>query len=355
MLGKVTVNTGAIGPGTFPEPEGVALFIGEVTAGDGVAAPIGLNTDLVALFTSGELVDTIEHARANGGPRWKGYAIGHTNLETWEDVIDAGLAAVTPEMIVVCKPVTAAAELTALQARAVTELNLARRLFFLAAFRGIGAEDWATYLAAAQAVTTGVDAQRVQVVPLLYGSELGAFAGRLALHAFETKINRSPMRVRSGSVLNPGAKPADSGAVPLDIATLEALDTARFSVFQWYEGKEGIYFANANTLESAGGDFPVAEWLRVTDKGARRVRLEAISAIADDTVRNTPAGNAAFATRLASPLRAMAIAGELEPLAADAVTVAWIDASTVQVYMTVRARNAPKDITVSIQLDTATA
>lgn len=355
MLGKVTVTTGAIGPGSFPDIEGVALFIGEVTTGEGVAQAIGVNSDLDTLFGAGNLKDTLEVARANGGPNWQAWAIGHTGAQTWEDVVDAGLAACKPEFIVVCAPVAAGAELLAMQTKADTLLGQARRVFFIAAFRGIdntpvtGDADWAAYVTAAQAVTTGVAAQRVMIAPLLYGGELGAFAGRLA----KEKVSRSPMRVRSGPVSSPGAKPSDATGAPLPFATLEALDTARYSVFQWYEGKEGVFFADANTLETTGGDFPVVEWLRVTDKAARRVRLEAVNAIADDEVENTPAGNAAFAARLAAPLRAMAgpAVREIKPLAKDAVTVEWTGINAATIYMTIRPMDAPKDITVAITLD----
>jgi len=37
------------------------------------------------------------------------------------------------------------------------------------------------------------------------------------------------------------------------------------------------------------------------------------------------------------------------------VTVEWTDTTTVKVYMTIRPRNAPKDITVGITLDTTGA
>jgi hypothetical protein len=359
-LGKVTVTTGAIGPGSFPAIEGVGLFIGEAAAGAGVPTPVGPGSDLATLFGAGNLADTLAIARANGGPRWKAWAIGHAAGQGWADVIDAGLAACDPELIVVCKPVAAGTELTDMQARAETLLGQARRVFFLAAFRGIdntpttGDGSWAAYLTAAQAITTGVAASRVLVTSLLWGGELGALAGRLARIAAE-RISRSPMRVRDGAVVSPGTRPvaANNADEPLTLATLEALDTARFSVFQWYEGREGVYHADGNTLEASGGDFPVVEWLRVTDKAARRVRLTAIGAVADDDVENTPAGNAAFATRLAAPLRQMVALGELRPLAKDAITVTWTSLTAVRIYMKVRPPNAPKDIQVAIALDTS--
>ena len=359
-LGKVTVTTGAQGPGAFPAIEGVGLFIGKGTAGLGAVSAVGPDSDLATLFGAGNLTDTLEVARANGGPGWQAHAIAHTDVQAWTDVIDAALLACNPEFIVICTPVTGATEISDMHARAATLLGLSRRVFILAAWRGIdntpvtGDLSWADYLTASQAITTGVAAQRVLVTPLLFGGELGALAGRLALFARE-KISRSPMRVKSGAIASPGTRPvaANNTDEPLTLATLAALDALRFTVFQWYEGREGIYLADGNTLEATGGDFPVIEWLRVTDKAARRVRLVAINAIADDEVENTPAGNAAFATRLAAPLRQMAGLQELQPLAKDAITVSWTGLNTVAIHMKVRPPSAPKDIQVSITLDTS--
>ena len=425
-LPSVTVQTGAVGPGTFPEIEGIALFIGKVTSGDDALNPIGKATDLEALFgAEEEMTKAIAAARGNGGPNWKAWAYGikdvqqtldaapavdktggktgipvtahgipvgesitlagtiaydgsyvvdvdtttdeivivqvfaaeaFTGAETvdwnkdWETVIDAALAGSEPEMIVPTKPVTTATELTAMNTKAVALENLARRVFFCASYALDPATvTWAAYLAAAQAITTGLDLQRVLISPLLWGPEQGAFSGRLAAGP----VSRSPARVKSGSVVNPGTSPVDNAGNPITLATLDALNTARFSVFHWYEGKEGVYFADGNSLEAVGGDFKWVEWLRVTDKAARRVRIVAINAIADDEVEDTPAGNAAFGTRLGSPLRAMAAAREIKPLAKDAIAVVWQTVTAVQVFFTIRPLNAPKDITVGITLDTS--
>jgi len=357
-LGKVTVTTGATGPGAFPAIEGVGLFIGKGSAGLGAVTAVGTDSDIATLFGAGNLASTLEIARANGGSGWQAHAIAHNDVQSWADVIGPALEACNPEFIVVCTPVASGTELSDMQARAATLLGQARRVFFLAAWRGIdntpvtGDLSWADYLTAAQAITTGLAAQRVLVTPLIFGGELGALAGRLALFARE-KISRSPMRVRNGAIASPGTRPVagNNANEPLTLATQEALDGNRFTVFQWYEGREGVYFADGNTLEATGGDFPVIEWLRVTDKAARRVRLVAINAIADDEVENTPAGNAGFATRLAAPLRQMVALQELQPLAKDAITVSWTGLNTVAIRMKVRPPSAPKDIQVSITLD----
>lgn len=439
MLPKVTVTADAVGPGSFPAIEGVALFIGTVEANganskNGALNPIGRDSDLVALFgVADNLADVIGQARSNGGPNWQAWAIGHINhavtvdaaaavdktggkvgipvtghklpagvqvtlagtvnyngahtvdvdttaneivivatyiaevftgaetatvAEDWEDVIDAALIGCEPELIVICKPIAAGSELTTMNTRATTLLNSERRVIFLAAFRGINAatETWSAYLTAAQAITAGLALRRVAIVPALYGGELGAAAGRMAAFGFEGKTSRSLARVRSGSVVNPGSAPVDSAGVTLDKATLEALNTDRFTVFTFYNGREGIYFGRGNTLEASGGKFPFLEWLRVIDKGARRVYIVGVDAVGDDEVENTPAGNAAFGTRAASPLRQMAAPAvrEIKPLAKDAISVAWPSASQVKVAFKVRPLDAPHDIEEAIILDKTT-
>ena len=99
-LGKVTITTSAAGVPTFDEPEGVGLFLGEVTSGDGSLKAIGRETDLVALFGIAlDLVDTLEAARQNGGPNWKAWAIGHTNVQAWDAVFPIAIPGCDPEFL----------------------------------------------------------------------------------------------------------------------------------------------------------------------------------------------------------------------------------------------------------------
>jgi len=441
-LGQVSVTTKTVGVPTFPEPEGVGLFIGTVEAAgaaskNGALKAIGRETDLLALFgVADNLVDTIESARENGGPNWTGWAIGHINhvatidnaaavnkgsgkvgipaaghnlpagiqiviagsinynaahtvdpdttaneivivatfsaetfagtetataAEDWADVLSIALPACDPEFLTICKLLTAGSELTDLQTELLAQLNLHRRMFAIAAFRGyetVTDADWSAYLTTAAAITNAIVAARVMISPLVFGDELGSFAGRLqkAVDEADPKISRSPMRVASGSVVDPGAAPAalldDTGA-PLELFHLDTLDGGRFSVFQWHVGRQGIYFADGNLLAAAGSDDPaVIEWLRLLDKAARRIRLMMIQAIADDTLQNTPAGNAASATRFALPLRQMQGLREIQPLARNALTVSWPSINSIKANFKIRPPNAAKDITGEIELIT---
>jgi hypothetical protein len=283
--------------------------------------------------------------------------------EDWEDVIDAALAALgslPPEFVVVCKPVVAGAELTGMQTKAAALYNLAQPGFFTACVRGYltGSDaDWSAYLTALTAITDGVLAPRVLVHPLVFGHEQGAFAGRFqkVIDEPQPRISRAPMRVASGAVVDPGAAREDlldDTLAPLAISHLDDLDTARYSVFQWYAGREGIYFADGNLLVTAGTVLNVVEWLRVLDKAERRIRVVASADVANDLVQNTPAGNAAFAERLSGPLRTMAALGEIQPLRRNAVTVTWLTITSVRINYTIQPPTAPKEITNNIVLDT---
>ena len=173
--------------------------------------------------------------------------------EDWQDVIDLALPGCDPEFIVVSKPITAGTALTDLQTRAVALLVLYRRMFIIAAWRGYlpGTDaDWSAYLTASNAITTGIDAARVLVVPQVFGNELGALAGRVqkVLDEPTPRISRSPMRVESGSVVSPGtAKESikDDTGQALQLSTLETLDGSASAFFS------GTRAAKASTLPTA--------------------------------------------------------------------------------------------------------
>jgi uncharacterized protein DUF2586 len=350
-LPYANVVAGAAAPGAFPQIEGVALFVGTVTSGAGALQPIGPGTNLVTLFGAAlDLVNTINDAISNGGPLWQAWAIGHTAIQHWTDVIDAAMAGCAPEFVVVCKPVTAQADLAAMETKAAGYLALYRRMFFIASFAGPSAQTWAAYLAAAQAITNALAAPHVMICPQLYGHELGAFAGRLA----SGPVSRAPLRVLSGPVTNPGATPSDNVPLPISLATLAALDTAGYSVFIWYEGLTGIYFGHANMLCGAGGNFPFTQWLRTADKAARAARLQALIRIGDDLVDSSPSGLAALATWVAVPLKAMATAKEIKPLAKDAVVCVFVSTTVVDVALKFGTRDCPEDWNIVETVDTTT-
>ena len=96
----------------------------------------------------------------------------------------------------------------------------------------------------------------------------------------------------------------------------------------------------------------VIEELRVQDKSARRIRTLGIGRISDDLWQDTPAGNSAAVTQLTQPLRAMAVLGEIKPIAEGDFTVSWPTATNPKVTYKIRLPNSPKEITNEIVLDT---
>ncbi|EEO1484794.1 DUF2586 family protein, partial [Salmonella enterica] len=179
-----------------------------------------------------------------------------------------------------------------------------RWTWFILAVRGCGTgEKWAEYLTAMTALQKGIAAYAVQLAPMLFGNEPGMLAGRLCNPS--VTIADSPARVATGALVNMGRsdKPQDSDKRELDIATIKALNRARFSVPTWYPDYEGYYWADGVTLDVDGGDYQAIEYLRVADEMARQVRLLAIPKIADRSLNSTPASVAAHQQLFAKPMR----------------------------------------------------
>ena len=367
-LGNITVRTAVAQAPTYPAVEGVGLFVGASTTQPAGVQSLGRTTPLTAFGAAGAhpLLPALKAARANGGPNWSGYGLGlapNTSLDALLSKVKETLGNFDAEFVVLCTPLASQAEIGKVEtAMAAVSIN-GTRVFALCSIlkpnhtEGQGAHaDWAAYITAAKAVTGAAAAPRIVCVAPVFGNELGALAGRLqkVLDEPQARINRSPMRVASGAVKGMGTERSavvDKTGVPLTLEHQKELDTARLSVFQWYGGQQGIYFADGNTLASSAGTEPkVVEHLRVLDKAARRVHLRGVQKIADDLVENTHGGNAAFATALGGPLRQMVDAGEIKPLGEEAIAITWANDTTVTVAITIQPPNAPKQITVEITL-----
>ncbi|MBU9838384.1 DUF2586 family protein, partial [Rahnella aceris] len=84
-----------------------------------------------------------------------------------------------------------------------------------------------------------------------------------------------------------------------------------FSVPMWYPDYDGYYWADGLTLDAEGGDYQAIEYLRIADKAARRVRLQAIAKIADRSLNSTPSSIAAHQALFAKVLREMSVASQI--------------------------------------------
>ncbi|MDH5751567.1 MAG: DUF2586 domain-containing protein [Deltaproteobacteria bacterium] len=308
MLPKVNVSAGTSGPPTPAAVEGNYLFIGEAASGSGALKAIGPSSDLASLFTSGPLVDELTAFIATAGSGWTGSAWGYDNATAWADILvalESALEAlsVPPEIIVLCEPIDAGAKLTELQTKAGTWLNIHKRTAILTRFRAIdntpvtGDADWSEYTTAFDAVTTGVAAGRVAIIPTLFTKDLGAIAGAVA----RKKTYESPICPELGALSGLGDLPSDATGAPLDLAVLETLSASKASVVMWHEGLSGYYPAQVFPLAGAG-DPERIERLQLSDYLARRVRLRGVMRLGKGVV-DSPAGKAAYIQYISQPVR----------------------------------------------------
>lgn len=362
-LGKISVNNLNLGQGAVTEIERYFLFIGPAAKNVGKLLTLNTDSDLDNDLgaADSDLKTQLIAARANGGDRWACLAAPIGAEGDWAPALEhAQQQGYSVEGIVITKPVTTGPELLAMSdAAEQLGARYGRRSFVLAASAGIlPSATWSDYLTEQKAITNGFAAPRVAVVPLLHGNDLGVLAGRLANAA--CSIADTPMRVASGPLRGLGLVPADKDGIPLPSSVRSELDKARFSVSQTYPDYEGVYWGDANLLDTAASDFQVLEHLRLADKAARQVRPLLIRRIGDRRLNNSPASMAANTSALMAPLRRMAKAvkfagevfpGEIQPPRDGDLVIVWKSNTQVEVFIRIRPHNCPKDITANIALD----
>ncbi|ELC2816115.1 DUF2586 family protein [Salmonella enterica] len=287
---------------------------------------------------------------------------GTVAAKTWADVVMDAQATVSAEGVVVVRTDATADDINkAQQLREELTNKYQRWTWFILAVRGCGTgEKWAEYVTAMTTLQKDIAAYAVQLAPMLFGNEPGVLAGRLCNPS--VTIADSPARVATGALVDLGRsdKPQDSDKRELDLATIKALNRARFSVPTWYPDYEGYYWADGVTLDVDGGDYQAIEYLRVADEMARQVRLLAIPKIANRSLNSTPASVATHQQLFAKPMRdgarSLKINGTvfpglcMSPRDGD-VQITWPEKDKVQIAIVVRPYNCPKEITISIMLD----
>lgn len=361
--GKVTVNNLNLGQGNFAEIERKALFIGVGAANVGSVLSINTQSDLDDLLGAGASVlkTQVAAAKANGGENWQCYAAPIAADDDWREALDVAMQTVSPELVGVCTPAQAGADLTAANSKVeAIRTQFARRIIVLCATPGIDADTqtWAAYATAQADITAGISAYRVAAVPLLHGNDLGVLMGRLCNRG--VSIADSPMRVATGPVMGLGNTPIDKDGVSLPDATLATLDANRLSCIQHYVDYPGTFWGDCNLLDEPAGDYQVIENLRVIDKAARAVRVLAIKRVANRQFNSSSVSEAANKTYFMRPLREMSksvsfagevFPGEIRMPTDDSITIVWPSHNVVEVYIKVRPYNSPKDITANLVLD----
>lgn len=356
--------------GNFNQVERVFLFIGEsaeVTTMHDILA-IGADSDLDALLgmADSELKTQISAAIVNSkNPNFACYAIGiDFAVDDWKEVLYAALehpSDLNVEAVVLCHPVVNKSEVEACQVAAVECLvRFAKFITIHAAVAGIdpATQSWSEYMIAINALVDNVVADRVSLVPLLHGNNLGVVAGRLCNST--VTIADTPMRVATGGLVGLGEAPVDSADAPLNSTHINTFSQNRFSVPQWYTGYDGMYWADHMLLDAESGDFQVYEYMRVIDYLARRVRILAIARIADRRLNSTAQSISANETYFTRPVREASIGIELagqqfpglvKDPDADAIVITWTTQTTVSIAITAQPYKCPKKISLYLGLD----
>ncbi len=360
--------------GSFDEVERLFLYIGRSGNSEtlGEIISVSASSDLDELFgeDDSELKTQISAAIVNSRTdNFVCYAIGidpddAEDPDDWKDAVYYALEKpndLNVEAICLCSPVTTNAEVEACYTCATKCLtSYAKFVTVFAAVKGIdpATQSWSDYISELGTLVNGVAADRVCLVPLLHGNNLGVVAGRLCDPA--VTVADTPMRVATGALISLGDDPVDVNGSDLDSATISALASARFSVPQWYTGYDGMYWADHCTLDVEAGDFQAYENRRVLDYCARRVRTLAIGRVADRRLNSTAKSIAANKTYFMRPLReashSVTLAGQempgiIKPPEDEDITIEWESNTSVIISIAARPYNCPKKITLYLGLD----
>ncbi|RQM39126.1 DUF2586 domain-containing protein [Erwinia psidii] len=366
---SVTINQLNQRQGTINEVERTLLFVGTAASGDGDLIALNSQSDIATVLAAAktDLRENVLAAQLNAGQNWQAYALliaPSVDVDKWPEHVEQVQDLISVEGVVVVTHALKAQILAwqALRERLIAKIG--RWVWFILTLAspnpgGTPPVAWDDWFEGVTSQVTGVAAAGVQVVPLLWGNEAGALAGRLCNRG--VTIADSPARVKTGALLGLSADlPTDSDGAELTLAQLRQLHDMRCSVPMWYTDYEGMYWSDGLTLDVTGGDYPVIEYIRIVDKVARRVRIQAIAKIADRSLNSTPASIAAHKTYFTKTLRNMAkttqisgvtFPGEVKTPESDDVSIVWSDSKTVAIYLTVRPYASPKSITVGITLD----
>lgn len=364
MLGSVQVNNLNLMQGPLTAVENYLLFVGR-GAGENEGKLLAVNsaTDLDAVLgiDASNLKTQVTAAQLNAGQNWNAAVLPLPEGCPWGEGVDMAVEETQFEGIAITDPISDATEVEGMQAKAERIMaKYMQPLWMAGAARAIkDTETWADYVSAVRPVTKDLVADQVTLTLPLWGTELGTYMGRLCNKS--VTVADTPMRVKTGPLLGHwSAKPTDSAGRPIDMATLKALDAARFSVPQWYAGYAGTYWGDGNVLDVNGGDFQSIENLRVIQKCMRRVYPLAVARIGDRTLNETPESIAAAQLYFTRPLREMSktrkvlgvpFPGEIHPPTEKSVIIKWLTKYAVEIWITARPYNCPKDITCNLLLD----
>lgn len=370
---SVQINALNLLSGETKEIERLALFVGVGSENVGKLTALTPDSDLDKVFGVGEsqLKNHVKAAMLNAGQNWFAYAYiaNQDDYDFQKAVLAANATASFEYCVNTYTTGVDKAKINKLQETYAELLSkFGRRTFFIQAIEPINkdssdGETWDQYVAKLTTLQQTIVADHVMLVPTLFGNDAGVIAGRLANRA--VTIADSPCRVQTGALLNLGSaeKPKDKDGAEITLANLKALEMARYSVPMWYPDYDGYYWADGRTLDAEGGDYQVIEYVRIVDKAARRIRLQAIAKIGDRSFNSTTASTEYHKTYFTAVLREMSksatiagktFPGECMPPKEGDIEIVWKSKTKVAIYIKVRPYDCPKEITVNIFLDLET-
>lgn len=353
--------------GETNEVERCVLFVGKGAVNVGKTLAVNTQSDFDKLLgeSDSQLKSDVMAAMANAGQNWWGFVhvlADDAGPDAWVDAVKAVQASCSVEGVLLSDDVSTKAAINqAIALRSELIAKYGRWVWFILATQGMQEDEaQADYLARMSTLQDGIAEKAVQLVPRLWGNDPAVLAGRLCNRS--VTIADSPARVKTGALVSLGSDelPLDGAGEVLELATLQALEAQRFSVPMWYPDYDGFYWADGRTLDVEGGDYQSIETLRIADKAARRIRLLAISKIADRALNSTPGSIAANQSLFMKPLREMSTAasingvsfpGEVKPPQDGDVTIVWKSKKAVDIYIVVRTYEVPLQITINLMLD----
>lgn len=353
--------------GETNEVERCVLFVGKGAVNVGKTLAVNTQSDFDKLLgeSDSQLKSDVMVAMANAGQNWWGFVhvlADDAGPDAWVDAVKAAQASCSVEGVLLSDDVSTKATINqAVTLRSELIAKFGRWVWFILATQGMQEDEaQADYLARMSTLQDGIAEKAVQLVPRLWGNDPAVLAGRLCNRG--VTIADSPARVKTGALVSLGSDelPLDGAGEVLELATLRALEAQRFSVPMWYPDYDGFYWADGRTLDVEGGDYQSIETLRIADKAARRIRLLAISKIADRALNSTPGSIAANQSLFMKPLREMSTAasingvsfpGEVKPPQDGDVTIVWKSKKAVDIYIVVRTYEVPLQITINLMLD----
>lgn len=360
----ITINQLNLLQGETDEVERRYLYVGNASKNRGQIISVNAQTDLNSVLgnDNGRLKNGLLAARENAGQNWFASVAILNDGQDWTDAVMQAQKIGSFEAVVYAENVNSKTDINnAVSLRKNLIAKHGRWVRFILGVEGIQEkETWAKYEGRLATLQNGIAEYSITLVPMLWGNEPFVNAGRACNRS--VTIADALARVKTGAVSNLGrdSLPVDAAGVALPLATLQTLNANRYSVPMWYPDYDGIYWADDRTLDVEGGDYQSAETVRVIDKIARRIRLLAIAKIADASFNSSANSIAVHQQYFSKPLREMSVTtqingvefpGEVKKPRDGDIVITWKTQKIVDIYVVVRTRDIPMQITISLMLD----